>query len=90
MEVISQDSPSIIILAVTVVGMIGLLGVDLSELLESGLQGIFAVLAFVVGVVLLIASLFSDSFFWPGVVLVILALVVAILAVTGVLEAVFG
>ena len=70
--------------------MLGLLGVDLSELVESGLQGILAVLSIVVGLLLLIASLFADSLFWPGVALVLVGVIVAALAITGVVEAVFG
>ena len=70
--------------------MLGLLGVDLSELVESGLQGILAVLSILVGLLLLIASLFADSLFWPGVALVLVGIIVAALAITGVIEAVFG
>jgi len=70
--------------------MLGLLGVDLSELVESGLQGILAVVLFVVGLLLLIASLFADGLFWPGVASVVLGILVAALAVTGVIDAVFG
>jgi hypothetical protein len=70
--------------------MLGLLGVDLSELVESGLQGILALLAIVVGLLLVLLSLFLDGLFWPGIAFLGVGIVVAALAVTGAFEAIFG
>jgi hypothetical protein len=70
--------------------MLGLFGVDLSELVERGLQGILARLAIVVGLLLVLLLLFLDGLFWPGIAVLGVGIVIAALAVTGAFEAIFG
>lgn len=63
---------------------------DLSELLESGLQAIAAAAAVTLGILLLIAAVFVDGLLLWGLGFLALGVLLFVLSVIGVLDAVFG